>query len=1270
MFNLRFNCTIPVFRIPSVPASLHPWPPFVTFTFCLITGSLSSGPQTTRTYTSVSYGFLVTSSLNYSSSARYTVTSIINGHQYTNVSSTPVVLTLSAPGAVNSSLGVPNDNNFTLLADTLQTTSDGGVAMTSSYSALDLFDGSLVKCVSGRCGRYAQLTVQLFNATSGITPCVLSSPPPVSPPVNTSTPAVATPVPSCLTLSTPSVTAGTTAFITFTDACALYSLSLAELEMYEVAAVCRFLPSGVLSPAVVHVNTSSGANLTSGATFVVQCPLPLLLSAGVYTVQLSLDGGASVPLSVLTPSSIAASTLTVTAAMNSSQSFSGFNVTSISQHPFNAAIDPLPSGFNRNDTLTFSWTASALPNSTHITLVLEVTFLQFNSTSARTAPIIVSQSALIIAAYLTRSQSPFTWTVPDLSVLVLQRLQLLPSQLLAFSVGAHYSQSSNSSLSIKPGGVSGVGFYDSAAFCQPTVCTVLGAVSGNTAGPLVVSALTSVASSISSLSGITSVLPLLQAAARLESAADALDAASSPQATAAHANASQAVQTTAESIAVYGAQLTGGSLYSLRASLTASLSGPLLSAGGASVDGGGVCTTLFGDVHLLTFDGVHYDFQGVGVYWLLQTPSLLYPQSGVSGFSLQMYLQPLSSNIQPGTPAAQAWAGVTYMAGVALQADSLCGIIQVIPRASPSPITGSYLDVLDAGVYVNVPYSTAGSTSSYQLSCGTMYYTARDTLVINTYNQYTVTVTALDGIARLSNLQVCVPSTAYSNTAGMLGSWDGNPYNDFVSQGVDYYALYPGNVASTTIVAGSSGPNDAAGYTAGVSWMVQPLDSFYISLSAPQVGCNITEDDSAVFTSVCLLGGQRQSTNLLIHDVNVSSILLSFNIARLPYVPVTWPNSTLQRQAISLCIAATGGQSVNSTAVVDCLADAYFSNSTAIATTPTTIVTAQQLVQTVAPPTLTLLSLTLTQATLSVSGASVSAKSGGVCTQLLFAAVINSTAAVQCVYVVQLSVGGGGAAFTPLNLSTAQVTGSDLLVFTLPLSNLQSGVVYSVRASLEVILSSSPVAAMTDYSSLSLFIPTVQSASICVMTYGLPGNQDYPWSSATLVNFFYNSTTIVSAAGTAVSILNGTGTRTYTNRFGTSFSTPLTASSPTTAPINLLYLNSVYPVDATGLSFNLSTMVQLPGVGPSLVSLLTLHNSTSGAVIEGASSLVDAQAEAFLSTVPWLRQRHHRGLQHQQPGCQLWRLSSPSDIHQWSALSYPAHHLQRCNTLLLLLFHQ
>ena len=152
----------------------------------------------------------------------------------------------------------------------------------------------------------------------------------------------------------------------------------------------------------------------------------------------------------------------------------------------------------------------------------------------------------------------------------------------------------------------------------------------------------------------------------------------------------------------------------------------------------------------------------------------------------------------------------------------------------------------------------------------------------------------------------------------------------------------------------------------------------------------------------------------------------------------------------------------------------------------------------------------------------------------------------------------------------------------------------------------------------------IQTASgyLCFIFYSNPGDVEYPWSSATSVQFTYSTTTITNANGTAVTILSGAGQRIYTNMYGTSaLTTPFTVTAPAItsglAPDNLLYLGSAFPVDALGLTWNLSSPIQLPGDGPNApVSLLKIYKSPFGVVVEGNEERVDSTGTVFLSTVP------------------------------------------------------
>ena len=141
--------------------------------------------------------------------------------------------------------------------------------------------------------------------------------------------------------------------------------------------------------------------------------------------------------------------------------------------------------------------------------------------------------------------------------------------------------------------------------------------------------------------------------------------------------------------------------------------------------------------------------------------------------------------------------------------------------------------------------------------------------------------------------------------------------------------------------------------------------------------------------------------------------------------------------------------------------------------------------------------------------------------------------------------------------------------------------------------------------------------NLCIIFFGLPGNVDYPWSSAISMNVFYNPNTIATSFGPAVLIINGTGTRTYTNRFGISTVAPFTIyQNGTFNSDNLLYLTSPYALDNSGLVLVFGQPVQLPGGGPlNAVTYLTVANSTGG-IVEFGSQRIDRLGTGVVSGVP------------------------------------------------------
>ena len=143
------------------------------------------------------------------------------------------------------------------------------------------------------------------------------------------------------------------------------------------------------------------------------------------------------------------------------------------------------------------------------------------------------------------------------------------------------------------------------------------------------------------------------------------------------------------------------------------------------------------------------------------------------------------------------------------------------------------------------------------------------------------------------------------------------------------------------------------------------------------------------------------------------------------------------------------------------------------------------------------------------------------------------------------------------------------------------------------------------------------AGSLCFLVYGGAGNIEYPWSAATQLSFLFNPTPITTASGTGVSIVSGSGSRTYTNSFGITLTTQLTVSSLTD---NILYLNRTIPLDSSGLTLTFNAPIQLPGGGPTtLFSTMTLRSvtgSSSTFIAEENSSRIDASGETFTSSVP------------------------------------------------------
>ena len=151
------------------------------------------------------------------------------------------------------------------------------------------------------------------------------------------------------------------------------------------------------------------------------------------------------------------------------------------------------------------------------------------------------------------------------------------------------------------------------------------------------------------------------------------------------------------------------------------------------------------------------------------------------------------------------------------------------------------------------------------------------------------------------------------------------------------------------------------------------------------------------------------------------------------------------------------------------------------------------------------------------------------------------------------------------------------------------------------------------------------SASLCLIFYSLPGSPDYPWSSAVKLSVNYQPTSNSSV----VLLTGGSGTRTFTNKFGAASTISVTVPSASSTNDNLVILGSSLPFTSSGIAIGLASPTALPGNGPlALLSKLryfaqtvTLSSPTAPTqrltyINEDASSRIDYLGSAFVSNLP------------------------------------------------------
>ena len=535
-----------------------------------------------------------------------------------------------------------------------------------------------------------------------------------------------------------------------------------------------------------------------------------------------------------------------------------------------------------------------------------------------------------------------------------------------------------------------------------------------------------------------------------------------------------------------------------------------------------------------------------------------------------------------------------------------------------------------------------------------MYFTSALSATAVMDSGFTVTVNAYGSTDRMSSYTITVPASYKTHTQGLMGSYDGSAANDLTdASGYDWRQFNPSNV-------------DAAASACMQTFAVQSSDSFFVFSQKVNISCQNssttatgTAASSNSSTVLCSIPAPSLSTNAILQPQVNSSTSTNSTPAGVLTVPAVWANVSLQAAAQSACGAAVGQFNSSSPAVMSanswsssslysgCLLDVYVTNSTA-QVAPTT-----QLVQSVAvlnlpAPVLALssssTSSSLTPRASSSASALVQMDLSGllsVCTHFVVLATPSQAQLLLignssvCVPVLQMQLQGSSVwsdlAMQGVLGNSSVFAGQATLTFAAfaAIAASNASIALSSPSSLNVTVRGGATyftattqlqSALQTLGPLTLTLPSypVLSSSLCILTYSLPGTVDYPWSSALQLNFFYDSNPLITTAGIAVALLNGTGLRSFTNRFGVTSSSSFTlALQGSLQSQQLLYLTGVAPVDAQGLTLKLSSPVQLPGSSPSsLTSLLQVY-AVGGVVQQGSSALADGSGQVFLSTVPY-----------------------------------------------------
>ena len=416
----------------------------------------------------------------------------------------------------------------------------------------------------------------------------------------------------------------------------------------------------------------------------------------------------------------------------------------------------------------------------------------------------------------------------------------------------------------------------------------------------------------------------------------------------------------------------------------------------------------FGDPHITTFDGLYYDFYGLGAFWLVQQVNSSVPPQAFIGFSCQIFLLPY---VDLTYEQLQSYSGVTYTRSMAVQnwPGQSTVILQALLSDGSAPAIAAYVDGLMISIALSNP-QLSPSSSAYLFNGGQLYLTSNTAATVVMDSGFILNVIAFGYADRFSSFSLVAPVSSFNHTQGLAGSYDGNVGNDLTdASGVNWAAVLPDST-------------DAAASSCMLTFAVPDILSYFVFSTGINVSCEVNTSNA------CTIPVPSMADNVLDTPVTISAAVVT--------PPPVWPNASLQAEAQTACAAAAATAGATSISLyAGCLLDVYTTNSTAFAA-PTLQAASIAMVLAIPPPLLSIADIQHSSALLLLDMSPL-AKSCDVTLYLTNSALAASIAAslgasgTVCSAYLQIQLVGasgwrGLAPLTAVNSTLYSVTAADL----------------------------------------------------------------------------------------------------------------------------------------------------------------------------------------------------------------------------------------------------